>query len=367
VKSRPWVLVTDGASDGHGQSRPSLGAVRALGAAGYRVAVTVSTRDSLAAASRYCRRKVRVPDVHTAGYVEAVREELARGPYLTMLATSDTALIALGAPGAHLIDKGRLQTAAQTAGLPFPPTEVFATGKELLAAAHRLSYPVIVKPAVGKPPLRAGGPGDLAFWAGRTNPLLVQPYLTQPIHTMGGVMWRDRLAAVVHQRYLRTWPPEAGMALAAETIEPDLELEAKAVTLLQGFEGVFELELSGGYLFDVNPRVYGSIMLSVRAGANLVGVYCDLLRGEAVPFIRGRPGAFYRWLEADVRYVASGLVRRRLGVREAAGMLRPRWRTAHGGPESLSDPGPLAARFRYALTTGGWGTGHQGLFKRRKA
>src|SRR6476619_7073135 len=107
----PVVLVTDGASDWYGQSRPSLGAGRALGAAGYRAAVTVSTAESLAASSRYCIRKVRIPDVHSPGYVEGVHEELARNPYVCLLATSDTAVIALGQPGAELIDKVVLQAA----------------------------------------------------------------------------------------------------------------------------------------------------------------------------------------------------------------------------------------------------------------
>jgi hypothetical protein len=114
----------------------------------------------------------------------------------------------------------------------------------------------------------------------------------------------------------------------------------------------------------VNARVYGSVMLAVRAGANLPGIWCDVLRGKPPPrMIRAKPGAFYRWLEADLRYVAEGLRSRRLSPYAALRLLWPRRNTAHGGPESLSDPGPMLARLRYVLRTGGWSHGHRGLVR----
>jgi predicted ATP-grasp superfamily ATP-dependent carboligase len=291
-----------------------------------------------------------------------VRDELERRPYLTVLATSDTALFALGEPGARFIDKAALAQHAASVGLPFPPTEVFSSGAPLLEASDRLMYPVLVKPAVGKPPRRADGPADLKPWSTRTGAVLVQPYLTDPIRTVNAVVWQGRLVAAAHQRYLRTWPPEAGMALAAVTTEPDLDLEERLLTLVNGYSGIVELELCGPYLLDVNARVYGSIMLAARAGANLPGIYCDLLRGvPPAGVVRARPGAFYRWLEADLRYVTEGLRSRRLSAGDAMRMLRPRLGTAHGGPESLTDPGPMLARLRYVVRTGGWENGHRGL------
>ncbi len=366
MRDRLEVLITDGASDEHGQSRPSLGAVRALAAAGYRPVVTVSTRECLAAASRHCVRRVVVPDVHSVGYEQAVRDELDRRRYLTVLATSDTSLIALGEPGARFIDKAALAPHAEEVGLPFPPTEVFANGPALLDASGRLQYPVLIKPAVGKPPRRADGPDDLLLWETRTAAVLVQPYLSEPIHTVNAVVWEGRPVAVAHQRYLRTWPAEAGMALAAVTTAPDLELEERMLALVDGYSGIVELELSGQYLLDVNARVYGSIMLAAKAGANLPGIYCDLLRGASRSgIVRARPGVFYRWLEADIRYVTSGLRSKRLNAGEAIRLLRPRRGAAHGGAESLTDPGPMFARLRYIVRTGGWENNHRGLLAPR--
>ena len=155
-------------------------------------------------------------------------------------------------------------------------------------------------------------------------------------------------AAVAHQRYLRTWPPDCGTASAAETVEPDLELEAAVLRLLDGFEGVFQAQLAGPYLLDLNPRVYGSLPLAVEAGANLPAVYCDLLRGVERDVVRARPGVFYRWIEGDLRHLFAGVRDGSLGLGAAVRALLPRRGAAHS-TESLSDPLPAIARLRYAM------------------
>jgi len=97
----------------------------------------------------------------------------------------------------------------------------------------------------------------------------------------------------------------------------------------------------------VNPRVYASISLAVASGANLVGLYCDLLRGIRVPFTRARTGVFYRWLEGDIRFVTDRFRKRKITLAQAMGALRPHRHIAWGGPESLRDPGPMLARARF--------------------
>src|SRR5680860_1037983 len=87
VSGAPAVLVTGD------QGRIALTTVRSLGAAGYDAVLTVSEGRSLAAASRYCVRTVRVPHVSSTGYAEAVRDELEKHPYLTCLPVSDSALL----------------------------------------------------------------------------------------------------------------------------------------------------------------------------------------------------------------------------------------------------------------------------------
>jgi hypothetical protein len=224
------VLVTDG---GTGRALSTLATVRALAAAGYRPAVTVSGRISVAAASRFCARAVETPPVADEGYAPAVRAELEAWPYLTVLPTSDAALLALGAPVEQLVDKQALAKRARTAGLAVPPTETFASPEELAAAAARLAYPVVIKPTVSRSPARrVESPAELARSLPGAGPVIVQPFLTEPLWAVAGVIFRGELVAVLHQRYLRIWPPDCGGACAAVTAEPDLEREAGVLRLL---------------------------------------------------------------------------------------------------------------------------------------
>jgi hypothetical protein len=350
--SKPWVLVTDGAPD-DGQSRTTLWTVRALAHAGYRAATTVSAPYSLAAASRASRRSVRVPALIEPGderpYAAAVRDEMRRHSYLTVLPTSDPALLALDMPGAHLVDKSSLTERAARAGIPTPPTRVFADATALRAGAETLSFPLIVKPAVGHGAMRASGPSDLVGWSDDDGPLLVQPYVTDGLWSVAGVVWDGVMVAAVHQRFLRTWPVDAGMTCAAETTAADPSIEDRLLRLLDGYTGIFQADLAGPYLIDLNPRSFASLSLAMASGVDVIGIYCDLLRGRDVEPVRGRPGVFYRWWDADARWAMKKVRMGELSLRGAARLLRPRARTARGGPESLTDPLPSLARLGFVF------------------
>ena len=85
----------------------------------------------------------------------------------------------------------------------------------------------------------------------------------------------------------------------------------------------------------------------MAAGANLPGVWCDLLRGIERPPVRARAGAFYRWIEGDVRHLARGVRTGSISARQALRALRPRHGAAHS-TESLSDPFPTLVRLWFA-------------------
>jgi predicted ATP-grasp superfamily ATP-dependent carboligase len=348
VSDGSWILVTD---HGYSQSRTALATVRALAMAGFRPAVTVADSWTLAAASRYCSRRVTVPPGGGPRYAAAVREELAARPYACVLPTSDAALLALGAPGARFVDKLSLGRMGRRAGLATVPTRSFAGADELLAAAHKLTFPAVIKPAMSQfRAFRVDGPEGLRRDLPSSGPLLVQPYIRDPLRAMSGVVRGGQLVAAVHQRYLRIWPADCGGASAAMTISPDLELEEQVLRLLAGYEGIFMVQLAGPYLLDLNARPYGSLPLAVAAGANLVAIHCRLLLGQEPPAltIRARPSVRYRWLEGDVRSLAAELRRGRIGPRFALGALLPRPGTAPS-TETWRDPAPALVRLLYAL------------------
>ena len=340
---RPAVLVSDGGTE---QSKPSLAAVRALAAGGYRPLVTVSGGLSLAAASRFCAGRVPVPSVHLSpdAFREAITKHLEHHDYVAVLPTGDRVIRELRLPSHELLDKGVLEERAPASGLRCPPSVRFASGEELIRAAGDLDYPVVVKAAALRATRRVTGPDDLRHWRGAPGPLLAQPFLTDPQHSVSGVIWDGRLVASMHQRYLRMWPPDPGGAAAAVvSTDPDIAVERRLLHLLREHEGPFQAQFRGEFLLDLNPRVSTSLPLAVASGVNLPAIYCDLRRGMDVPELRGRPGVFYRWLDGDVRSVMWAWRRGRMSARDALRALWPRPGTAHG-PESLLDPGPTLAR-----------------------
>lgn len=350
MRAKGWVLVTDST---FGQAPAPLAAVRALAAAGYRPAVAVSNLRSLAAASRHCARRIPVPAVDDPAYRAAIQDLMARGGYLTVLPSSDAAIVALGAPGGDLIDKARLATLAAEAGVPTPPGEVVSAPADVSRAAARLSFPIVVKPSLkadraSVPAFRADAPADLD--GELPLPAVLQTYVREPMRAVGGVMWKGRIVAAVHQRYVRIWPADCGIASAAVSVEPDLEVEAGLERLLGGFEGIFQAQFAGPHLLDLNPRVYGSLPLAVASGANLPAIWCGLLAGGTPEPVRGRPGARYRWLEGDVRNRLRAWRSGEIGVLTMIRDLLPRPGTA-ASTESWRDPGPAVARLRHAVRT----------------
>lgn len=346
----PTVLVTDDVS---GQNRAALAAVRALAQAGIASAVTVCGPGSITAASRFCRRTIQVPPAGQPGYAEALRRTVEAGDFLTVLPASDVAMLALRDPSADLVNKAILSVRAREAGLPVLPDRVFASAADLREAADSLDYPLVVKSVTKSglgnlQALRADAPADLMDLDDVPGHLIVQPYEAAPMRAVSGVVWDGQLLAICHQRYLRIWPPRAGVASAAETVAGDEELEAGLVRLLGGHRGVFQAQLLGPYLLDVNPRVYGSLPLAVAAGANLPVIVCDAVRGRRGPLVRARAGVRFRWWEGDVRHLSHAVRRREISPFGAVRALLPHPGTAHS-VESLRDPAPMLARMRLGL------------------
>lgn len=352
--TKQWVLVT---ADGP-QLRDPLVAIRALADGGYRPAVAVSCGSSIATSSRHCLRRVDVPSCDDPGFPSAIREELSSRPYLTVLPASEVALLALGVSATHLVDKVELGRVAEAAGIPSPPSRVFGSAEELLDAAPQLEYPVIVKPAVHRSNAAwVDSPALLARAVSQDGPVIVQPYM-EDLNAISGIVWRGRLVAAVHERWLRIWKYRCGVASAAESIEPDPEREERMLRVLDGYQGYFHAQFAGPYLLDLNLRVHTSHPLAQASGVNLVAVYCDLLNGLDVPTMRGRPGVFFRWLEGDLRHVAKAVRMRHMTAGSAIRALRPRRNAAHS-TESLRDPRPMMSRIRYVA-----GLGLQSLFRR---
>jgi predicted ATP-grasp superfamily ATP-dependent carboligase len=348
------VLVTDG------EQRSALAACRGLAAAGYEVSASAHSRRAPAHWSRACHRRLALPDPREsrAAFVTALERELESHPYDVLLPGSDAVLrvvsdhrerlervVRIGLPLPEQVeaalDKIRLFHEATSVGLAPLPTVVCESVDEARAALQEVDLPAIFKPQSS---VRAWN-GALKTTAcivvhepapalGVLEPMsngafLVQRYVTDAlVLSYAGVMAEGRLLALTAARYHRTWPPPAGSVASGETMIPDRRLLERLVALLRsiGWQGIFEAELvvnaaGEATLSDLNPRIYGSLGLSIAAGANLPAIWCDWVLGRETEYTVARPGVRYRWEDAELRHALWQLRHGR--VQAAACALRP--------------------------------------------
>ncbi len=367
------------------EQRSMLATCRGLAGAGYRVSAIAFTRRAAAHYSRCCERRLHMidPALDAERFVEELAAELARGRYAALIPGSDTALLTISAMRERLqgltriglpphatvkrsLDREALSTAATGVGLA-APVSIRCTGSdEARAAARELGLPVILKSVHTAESLDAtvdqGTPSRMIETErelvdaipSEGYECLVQGLERGEPYSFGGLMIDGGLAALAMSRYRRTWPPQAGYAAFAETVEPPAGLEGKVQALMReiGWQGIFELELirtapDRFVPIDLNPRPYGSLALTISAGAPLPALWCKWLLdpdreslGERAP-VRARAGYRYRWEDADLRNVVW-----RLRRGQPAGALRtalPRRRVTHAYFR-LGDPLPLLAR-----------------------
>jgi biotin carboxylase len=370
------VLVTSGEHTG------PLAAVRALRAAGYEPWAAVSTPTAYAARSRAPAGVTLLPSSRTEpeAFVRLLRERArAWGAELVLPGTGRDMLamarcrewlgdLGLATPPlARVLDatsKRHVNHLAAEAGLEVPETVELTRGR--LLDAPELPMPVMVKPMRSEIESADGAlvrghveridtRAQLAETA-RMSPsaerMLVQPAIEGRLGAISGVAWEGTMVLAVHQVSRRIWPPHAGVSAYAETVAPDLALEGRLAGLIRllGWSGIFQAQFiladEAAYFIDLNPRIYGSLALSVAAGANLPAVWVDLLARsdvdtaiDAARSARGyRAGVRYRHAELDARALLHAV--RSRDLRAAADVLLPRRVTTHA-VATAADPLPL--------------------------
>ena len=117
----------------------------------------------------------------------------------------------------------------------------------------------------------------------------------------------DPLASVTARR-TRQYPVDFGRASTfVETVAcADVEEPSRRLLAAMRYTGLVEIEFKldprdGRYkLLDLNPRAWGWHALGRRAGVDFPYLAWQLTRGETVPKLRGRPGARWIRLIADL-------------------------------------------------------------------
>jgi predicted ATP-grasp superfamily ATP-dependent carboligase len=363
-----------------GFSRGALAAVRALAQAGWRVGVGSPDGRGLAAASRACARRHRVPAAHQdqPAFLAAVARAVAEGGYEVVFGAGEAEVLTLSEHryavpavvphAAHhrvldALDKARLAEAAVAAGFRVPRS----LAPDSLTDESR---PVVVKARLHARPGQAGAPpridttvvvgatatrrrvAEIADLGGEAE---VQEFLDGRLTAYAAVTTAGGRQVVAQSMQVasRVWPPGAGASSRAVSVPVDPELSGRAANLLAalGWFGLAELQFlvpADGIprLIDLNGRFYGSLALAVAAGANLPATWARLATGRDVAPVTAAAGVRYCWREGDLRRAVlerrGGLARDLAStVRAGAGAVHSigRWR----------DPAPALVQGRRLL------------------
>jgi predicted ATP-grasp superfamily ATP-dependent carboligase len=362
-----------------GEQHYVVAACRALRRAGFLVTMGASFHPALGHVSRYRSARVWLPDAHREPdrHVDAIRRTLRSQHHDVLIPGDEASLLAISERRGSLagltliglpphddvvrsLDKIRQLELAQAADIAVPASIVCADGPDAEKAAATFGYPILLKPARSQ--VAIGGvlrhqkslmvalPDELM----RALPLVGTPFLVQrailggSVFSYAGVFAGGALQAASFARYRRTWPPAAGSASYAETLPVPAGLSGRIARFLEliKHEGIFEAEFVGRDMADMcfidfNPRVYGSLVLAVTAGANLPAVWCRWLLDGQQPPEWAAAGVGYRWEEGEVHNLLDRIRQRRL--REALDIVRPR-RHVVNALFQLDDPGPFVWR-----------------------
>ena len=361
------VLVTDA---GRGSS---IAVIRSLGRAGFDVVAADSDRRSPGFRSRYAARTLVYPEPWRApeAAVEALLGEARAAAVDLIIPVSDDVLLPLSAardrfegvcrlaiPDAgaleQVADKAKTVALAERLGVPVPATAVVSSTAEALDAAPALGWPVVVKPARSRV-LRDGRVDDfsvgyadtptvlekvMARLDGRVD-VLLQQYRAGEGHGVE-LLLRDGVVLLAFQhRRLHEVPITGGASALREGVPLHPLLLRHATTLMAALRWTglamveFRVGRDGPTVMEVNGRIWGSLPLAVKSGADfplgLARLYLDDAQSlECAP----RVGVRSRDLGRELVWIGSVL----RGRRRYPFLASPRRRAAFSAALRLVNP-----------------------------
>jgi len=298
----------------------TLGIVRSLGSKGIRVSVLADAPVALASRSRYCSGRYLVPSPSEDSYIPAVIDILRRVHFDLIIPVGYAPTAALAQHKAELnwltklevadyekiraaADKFYTQELATSVGVPAPRTVAPATLDDVGRHAAELQYPVVIK----KPSEMPGIPIDYARNEAelislyriicerresyKNNLPLIQEYI--PGYGCGffALYQHGVCKRIFMHRRVRETPPRGGISCcAASNYDPKLkEYGTRLLDRLQ-WHGVAMVEFrydvrDNDYkLMEINPKFWGSLDLSLTAGADFPYYLCQMAQGETLDY-----------------------------------------------------------------------------------
>jgi len=327
--------------DGH--SRAALETLQSLGRAGAPVDLAAEGKDCLAMHSRYAARRLRQPSQEKVGDFHAwLRAQDRQRSYALIVPSTEASLLGLRQleeddplrrkaviPGNDALDialdKEKTWQLARDLRIPVPAGILFSSAAEIVPAWQ---FPVVLKPTHSKLML-AGELSTLAVAVVKDEAerqkhlrcwLPVTPVQQQQYVSGRGVgveMLFDQGKKVWHFAHERVheYPLSGGASSYRRSIIPPANMLQDAERLLAALKwhGVamveFKMDASGQYwLMEINPRLWGSLALSIDAGVDFPNGLLQLAAGQPLaPQPQYKVHYYTRDLRTDVDWLKDNL------------------------------------------------------------
>ena len=327
--------------DGH--SRAALETLQSLGRAGVQVDLAAETRDCLAMHSRYVSRKLQQPShERAADFKEWLREQDKLRNYTLIVPATETSLLGLRQldendplrhkaviPGDEALDialdKEKTWQLAHQLGIPTPSGVLISTLSEI---GQVQQFPVVLKPthskvmvdgalrtlAVAVVKNESERQEQLRRWLPVTA-VQQQEYVSgrgigvEFLFNHGRKIWH-----FAHER-VHEYPLTGGASSYRRSITPPTAMLHDAEKLLTAlnWHGVamveFKMNANDQYwLMEINPRLWGSLALSIDAGVDFPLGLLQIARGnEPALQPKYRVPYYTRDLRTDVDWLKCNL------------------------------------------------------------
>jgi predicted ATP-grasp superfamily ATP-dependent carboligase len=334
-----------------GDLKSALAIVRSLGEKGIPLVVGAERETGMALHSRYVKTRFVYPSPYTdvEGFVSAVvREARNMHDKPVIFACSDATFLALYDVRERLgevatlvfpdpramemaFDKASTYSLARVMGIPTITTELPTHAEDVRRIAERLTYPAVVKPrrsVTVHDGVRLFGSAHFVHSVNELvshveahtqkygeAPLIQERVLGEEYGVETIVQGGKSTRIVVHHR-IRSLSPTGGASVVKETVEKGA-LRDMLVTYAERL--MYELTWVGPImvefkvdsdtktprLMEVNGRFWGSLPLSVRAGADMPFLYYELATKGTVHSEKGevQTGVVTRHFWGDVQHL----------------------------------------------------------------
>jgi len=333
--SEMTVLVLDG------HSRAALETLQSLGRAGVQVDLAAEAQDCLAMHSRYVSRKLQQPSQGQA-FEAWLREQDELRNYTLIVPATEASLLGLRQldendplrhkaviPGDEALDvaldKEKTWRLAYQLGIPTPAKTLLST---LGDVGNAQTFPLVLKPTRSKVIVN-GALRTLAV-AVVKNETELQEQLRQwipvtPVQQQEYVSGNGIGVEFLFNRGKKIWyfaheraheyPLTGGASSYRRSIDPPQAMLHDAEKLLTALDwhGVamveFKMNASGQYwLMEINPRLWGSLALSIDAGVDFPRGLLQIARGNApAPQPKYKVHYYTRDLRTDVDWLKCNL------------------------------------------------------------